>query len=216
MNASVAPTILIVPGLRDHVPEHWQTLLEQKLPNARLGAADGARQALLRRVGRRARPHARRDRGAGRPGRAQRRRDDHRALGATARPRRSTARCSRRRRTSNHRCPRAIRRRTCCAQNGWLPTPRARLPFPEHRRGQHQRSARAATIASPSWLRRGAAASSTSVPSATSIRRRATANGRGPWNSFASLPGKGIVIVPTATTNGQGPLHAAVKMGRHP
>ncbi len=29
------PTILIVPGLRDHVPEHWQTLLEQKLPNAR-------------------------------------------------------------------------------------------------------------------------------------------------------------------------------------
>ena len=30
-----SPTILIVPGLRDHVPEHWQTLLEQKLPNAR-------------------------------------------------------------------------------------------------------------------------------------------------------------------------------------
>jgi predicted alpha/beta hydrolase family esterase len=29
------PTVLIVPGLRDHMPEHWQTLLEQKLPNAR-------------------------------------------------------------------------------------------------------------------------------------------------------------------------------------
>jgi predicted alpha/beta hydrolase family esterase len=28
-------TVLIVPGLREHVPEHWQTLLEQKLPNAR-------------------------------------------------------------------------------------------------------------------------------------------------------------------------------------
>lgn len=28
-------TVLIVPGLRDHVAEHWQTLLEQKLPNAR-------------------------------------------------------------------------------------------------------------------------------------------------------------------------------------
>jgi hypothetical protein len=28
------PTILIVPGLRDHVPAHWQTLLEQKLSNA--------------------------------------------------------------------------------------------------------------------------------------------------------------------------------------
>jgi predicted alpha/beta hydrolase family esterase len=26
--------VLIVPGLRDHVPEHWQTLLEQRLPNA--------------------------------------------------------------------------------------------------------------------------------------------------------------------------------------
>jgi len=34
LNASVAPTILMVPGLRDHVPEHWQTLLEQKLSNA--------------------------------------------------------------------------------------------------------------------------------------------------------------------------------------
>ena len=29
------PTILIVPGLRDHVAEHWQTLLEQKLLDAR-------------------------------------------------------------------------------------------------------------------------------------------------------------------------------------
>ncbi|NMG77249.1 RBBP9/YdeN family alpha/beta hydrolase [Aromatoleum diolicum] len=29
------PTILIVPGLRDHVEDHWQTLLAKKLPNAR-------------------------------------------------------------------------------------------------------------------------------------------------------------------------------------
>ncbi|MDR5741010.1 MULTISPECIES: alpha/beta hydrolase [unclassified Caballeronia] len=28
-------TILIVPGLRDHVEDHWQTLLERRLPNAR-------------------------------------------------------------------------------------------------------------------------------------------------------------------------------------
>jgi predicted alpha/beta hydrolase family esterase len=28
------PTIVIVPGLRDHVPEHWQTLLEAKLTKA--------------------------------------------------------------------------------------------------------------------------------------------------------------------------------------
>jgi predicted alpha/beta hydrolase family esterase len=34
MNDIATPTILIVPGLRDHVPAHWQTLLEQKLPNA--------------------------------------------------------------------------------------------------------------------------------------------------------------------------------------
>jgi predicted alpha/beta hydrolase family esterase len=35
MNDIAAPTILIVPGLRDHVPAHWQTLLEQNLANAK-------------------------------------------------------------------------------------------------------------------------------------------------------------------------------------
>lgn len=34
MNHNATPTILIVPGLRDHMPAHWQTLLEQKLSNA--------------------------------------------------------------------------------------------------------------------------------------------------------------------------------------
>ena len=29
---SVQPTVLIVPGLRDHVAQHWQTLLAQQLP----------------------------------------------------------------------------------------------------------------------------------------------------------------------------------------
>ncbi len=29
---SVAPTVLIVPGLREHVPNHWQTLLAARLP----------------------------------------------------------------------------------------------------------------------------------------------------------------------------------------
>ena len=28
------PTFVIVPGLRGHVPEHWQTLLERRLANA--------------------------------------------------------------------------------------------------------------------------------------------------------------------------------------
>jgi predicted alpha/beta hydrolase family esterase len=32
LTSTTAPTVLIVPGLRDHVLEHWQTLLEQRLP----------------------------------------------------------------------------------------------------------------------------------------------------------------------------------------
>ena len=31
----LAPTVLLVPGLRDHVAEHWQTILEQQIPGAR-------------------------------------------------------------------------------------------------------------------------------------------------------------------------------------
>lgn len=31
----LSSTVLIVPGLRGHVPDHWQTLLEHRLPNAR-------------------------------------------------------------------------------------------------------------------------------------------------------------------------------------
>ncbi len=30
----VSPTILIVPGLRDHMPDHWQTILAQQMPDA--------------------------------------------------------------------------------------------------------------------------------------------------------------------------------------
>jgi predicted alpha/beta hydrolase family esterase len=33
-HSASAPTVLIVPGLRDDIPEHWQTLLERKLANA--------------------------------------------------------------------------------------------------------------------------------------------------------------------------------------
>lgn len=35
MNASQPATILMVPGLRDHVEDHWQTHLERKLSTAR-------------------------------------------------------------------------------------------------------------------------------------------------------------------------------------
>ncbi|HZZ09566.1 MAG TPA: alpha/beta hydrolase [Paraburkholderia sp.] len=34
MTLDVTPTIVMVPGLRDHVAEHWQTLLMNRLPNA--------------------------------------------------------------------------------------------------------------------------------------------------------------------------------------
>jgi predicted alpha/beta hydrolase family esterase len=33
--AQVRSTVLFVPGLRDHVPEHWQTLLARELPGSR-------------------------------------------------------------------------------------------------------------------------------------------------------------------------------------
>lgn len=35
------PTLLIVPGLRDHVDQHWQTLLAKRLPQARIVAPMG-------------------------------------------------------------------------------------------------------------------------------------------------------------------------------
>lgn len=35
MNLPADTTFLMVPGLRDHVAEHWQTLLQAELPNAR-------------------------------------------------------------------------------------------------------------------------------------------------------------------------------------
>ncbi|WOD20550.1 RBBP9/YdeN family alpha/beta hydrolase [Paraburkholderia kirstenboschensis] len=34
MTLDTNPTILMVPGLRDHVAQHWQTLLQDKLPKA--------------------------------------------------------------------------------------------------------------------------------------------------------------------------------------
>ena len=34
MKEADPPTVLIVPGLRDHMPNHWQTLLQQELPTA--------------------------------------------------------------------------------------------------------------------------------------------------------------------------------------
>ncbi|KDB09596.1 protein of unknown function DUF1234 [Burkholderia sp. lig30] len=36
MTSSSSATVLIVPGLRDHVEDHWQTILASTLPNARV------------------------------------------------------------------------------------------------------------------------------------------------------------------------------------
>ncbi|GAA3367475.1 alpha/beta hydrolase [Streptomyces sannanensis] len=35
MSLTAPPTVVIVPGLRDHVPDHWQTILADKIANAR-------------------------------------------------------------------------------------------------------------------------------------------------------------------------------------
>ncbi|AWG99120.1 alpha/beta hydrolase [Rhodococcus ruber] len=35
MNPSHSPTVVIVPGLRDHVADHWQTLLAERLSDVR-------------------------------------------------------------------------------------------------------------------------------------------------------------------------------------
>ena len=162
---TLAPTVLFVPGLRDHVPEHWQTLLEQKLPKATLVPRMEQRQALLRRVGEQARPLARADRGpvvlvAHSAGVmitvhwAQRhQRPIKGALLAAPADFESPL-------------PAGYPSQETLMENGWLPTPRTRLPFPEHRRGEHKRSARDATSASRRSPRHGAAASSTSATSA--------------------------------------------------
>ena len=141
MNASAAPTILMVPGLRDHVPEHWQTLLEQKLPNSvsvprmerdklscaawvaeldrTLAAIEGPVVLVAHSGGVMITVHW-----AQRHGRAI-----HGALLAAPPDFESPL-------------PEGYPTQDVLRANGWLPTPRARLPFPKHRRGQHQRSAR--------------------------------------------------------------------------
>jgi predicted alpha/beta hydrolase family esterase len=43
----MSPTVVLVPGMRGHVPAHWQTRLERLLPNARMVPPLGARHASL-------------------------------------------------------------------------------------------------------------------------------------------------------------------------
>ena len=57
--AVTRPTVLIVPGLRDHVDDHWQTLLAARLDRVRTVPPMGARISTAARVGRSSRPPAR-------------------------------------------------------------------------------------------------------------------------------------------------------------
>ena len=45
MNTAMTPSVLIVPGLRDHVPEHWQTLLQEQLQDVGMKVACVPRRA---------------------------------------------------------------------------------------------------------------------------------------------------------------------------
>jgi len=129
LNANVLPTIVIVPGLRDHVPEHWQTLLEQKLSNAisvprmerdklsraawvaaldrTLAAIEGPVILVAHSAGVMITVHW--AQGHGRP--------IHGALLA-APP------------DFDSPLPEGYPTKDVLRENGWLPTPRARLPFP--------------------------------------------------------------------------------------
>ena len=176
MNDNATPTILIVPGLRDHVPAHWQTLLEQKLSNAisvprmehdklscaawvakldeSLAAIEGPVILVAHSAGVMIVVHW-----------AQRHR----------RP--IAAHCSQHRPTSNRHYPRGIRRRMSCRRTDGCRRRASDCRF-------RPSSARVPTIrwvvtnASRRSRKRGVASSSTWATSGISTRRLGTANGR--------------------------------------
>ena len=161
-----APTVLFVPGVRDHVPEHWQTLLEQKLPKATCVPRMERDKLSCAAWVANARPVARADRGTGRAGRAQRRRHDRRALGAAASSARSRAHCSRHRPISNRRSLPVIPTLETLQGERLAADTAHPLAVSQHRRGEHKRSARDASIASRRSHAHGAVALSTSATSA--------------------------------------------------
>jgi predicted alpha/beta hydrolase family esterase len=129
MNYELKPTILMVPGLRDHVPEHWQTLLEQRLPKARsvpplehdklscaarvaaldaaLAKIDGPVILVAHSAGVMITAHWA----------AQHKREIHAALLATPADLETPL-------------PAGYPQRDALKENGWLPIPRKPLPFP--------------------------------------------------------------------------------------
>ena len=158
---SAAPTILIVPGLRDHVPAHWQTLPRAEAREREVRAADGADQDKLSCAAWVA--------------------ELDKSLAAIAGPVILVAHSAgvmivvhwaqRHRRPIvgallaappdfESPLPEGYPTQQVLRDNGWLPTPRAALPFPTIVACEHQRSARAVTSASRRSRGPGAARSS--------------------------------------------------------
>ncbi len=131
------PTVVIVPGLRDHVPGHWQTLLGEQLPGSvtvprmtesnlscaawvgqidrTLSSIEGplllvAHSGGVMMVVHWAQKHRRPIRGA--------------LLAAPA--------------DLETPLPEGYPTPEILRNGGWLPVPRTRLPFPEHPCGEHQ------------------------------------------------------------------------------
>lgn len=122
-------TVVIVPGLREHVPEHWQTLLAPRLPRSRT-----VDPILRDKLGRAARVAALQATLSDIEGpviivahsagvmitahwAAQHRREIHGALLVTPAD-------------LERKLPAGYPDRQTLADNGWLPIPRGRLPFP--------------------------------------------------------------------------------------
>lgn len=122
------PTVLIVPGLRDHVPAHWQTILQRELPDAvcvpRLGQELSCQawvEALDASIAAIAGPVVLVAHSAGcsviTHWARRHRRPIHGALLATPPDLDSTL-------------PHGYPSKEVLEENGWFPTPLARLPFP--------------------------------------------------------------------------------------
>ena len=168
MNSMTEPTtVVIVPGLRDHVADHWQTLLAETLDNASHRAAARTRRAQPRRPGRRTR-------------RGRRRRSTARSCWSpTARASSITVHWAQQSDPPIHGAllatppdleqplPPGYPTTEELDRNGWRPIPRRRLPFPSIVAASSNDPLATHSAGSPGWPRRGAAGWSTSARSAT-------------------------------------------------
>ena len=172
-------TVLIVPGLRDHVAEHWQTLLAARLPRVRMVEPMGREDLDCARKVAAIEREANAIKGplllVAHSGGVimvahwakQTQRAVRGALLATP-PDFEQA------------MPAGYPTIDELRAGGWLPVPRNRLPFREHRRGEPQRSLGPVRARGRSWPVTGAANWSISAKSDTSTRPPATASGRAP------------------------------------